>query len=638
MFSKNNTLKLLKKKYLIYSLLFFSIATFFLFGLYHLGKFETVDEHFWKYDRIPRYWFDGILKHNAIKTYINDKPGITTAIVSGFGLPFIQNPQEHRIRDAKITEDDNYTIYDSSQTERINVALRLPLLIANTIFLVYLFWIIKKLSQSNFIAITAIIFIALSPILIGISQIINPDTFLWSCGAGALFTYWVFLKENQKKYLVLTIGFTGAAILAKYTGTILFLLFPLSLFVYLSFLEEKLKTNNSFPKIIKRQIFWFIIILAGTIAFYALGMPAVFVKIKYLYRGTIWSPAFKSLAIPVAALIAIFFADAQFFKSKIILFLTTLFRRHFNILLKIISITAVLFIIFLFANSWFGQKFIPLDNIKENAYFEKELAFPMFDNDLPLVKFFKKIAVEAYPLLFSISPASLFFIIFLLVKIIIAKEIHFKKYIFIILIMLPIFFIGSLLSGVLLNPRYMIILYPFVFLLSAFGCFEFIPVVKNIFKISREFSAGMIIFILFSSGLFSLWTIKPFYFNYMSDLLPKNQLITDSWGYGSYEAAQYLNSLPDAENISIWADRSAICQFIKGKCIRDYKIDLLKTVPDYFVFTRRGQIRHQFIWDNPNLAKKANSDYYDETKTKNLWKFSIGGREDNFIRIVKSEE
>lgn len=618
--------------------LFLIAGSFFSFGLYHLAKFETVDEHFWKYDRVPKYWMDGILKHNAIKTYINDKPGITTAIISGAGLPFIQSPQEHRIRDSKITDNDNYTVYDSSQAERINFALRLPLLIINSLLLLYLFWIVNKLTHSNVLSFLVITFIGLSPILIGISQIINPDTFLWSCGFGALISYWVFLKENQKKYIILATLFTGLAILSKYTGTILFFIFPISLLVHFLFAEKKELEAPLFSTEVKKHIFWLIFILAGASIIYSLGMPAVFVKAKYFLRGTILSPAFKSLATPTGLFLLVMLLDAQLFKSKGISYILNFLKKYANVILKILSVTTFIFIIFLFINSWFGQNFIPLDNVRENAYYEKELNFPMFDNDSSLVKIFKKIAVEAYPLPFSISPVALFFISFLLLMIVIKKKIILEEYILIILLIIPIFLVGALMSGLLLNPRYMIMLYPLIFMLAAIGCYEFILLAQSFCKINKHYIIISMFGLIFVSGFISLWTIKPFYFNYMSDLLPKDQLITDSWGYGSYEAAQYLNGLPDAENIVIWADRSAICQFIKGRCIRDYKIDLSKTIPDFFVFTRRGQIRHQFIWENPNLAKKPSSEYYDETKTKNLWKLSIGGREDNFIRIVKSEE
>lgn len=629
-----------KKDLTIFFIIFISVVTFFSFGLYHLAKFETVDEHFWKYDRIPRYWLDGILKKDLKKTYINDKPGITTAIISGIGLPFIQNPQEHRIREKEVTANDNYTVYDSTKTEKINFTLRLPLLIANSLLIIYLFWITKKVFQSNIIAAISTALIGLSPILIGISQIINPDTFLWSCGAGALLSYWAFLQSgNQRKYLFLTIAFTGATILAKYTGTILYLLFFISFFSHLICAKNDLPESDKFSKYVLKNIFTILLIIIGSAIIFSIGMPAVLIKIKYLYRGTIWSPAFKPLAIPLSVLIIAIITDLQFFKSKLTLFIVKFFRKNFDIFLRTISILTLILIVFIFINSWFGQEFIPMDNIREKAYFEKNLTFPMFSGDLLPISFFKKLAIETYPLPFSISPLALFFIIFILLRIILTKEINFKKYIFTILLLFPIYFIGSLISGVLLNPRYMILLYPFVFILAAISCFEIITLLQNTFyKKNRNIFIGIIIFSIFISGYYSLWIIKPFYFNYMSDLLPKNQLITDSWGYGSYEAAQYLNSLPEAEKIVIWADRSAICQFIKGKCIRDYKIDLTKTIPDYFVFTRRGQIRHQFIWDNPSIAKKSSFDYYNTRKTKNIWKFSIDKRADNFIRIVKSEE
>jgi len=154
-------------------------------------------------------------------------------------------------------------------------------------------------------------------------------------------------------------------------------------------------------------------------------------------------------------------------------------------------------------------------------------------------------------------------------------------------------------------------------------------------KIKFRKTKIVILILIITCGIFSLWKIKPFYFNYSNFILPEKFLITDSWGYGSYEAAQYLNSLPEPEKILIWTDRSAICQFIKGSCIRDYKIDLNKTIPDYFVLSKRGVIRHQFLWKYPELANKKSSYYYEKEPN---WQININDKSREFVKIIQSEE
>lgn len=611
---------------------------FFISGLFHLSKFETVDEHFWKYERVPRYWLEGILEHNPLKTYINDKPGVSTAIISGLGLPFIQNPVEHRIRDAKITSNDNYTVYDSNQTEKINFALRFPLLLFNTFFLIYFFWIIKKLGESDLLAVTSTFFIASSPILIGISQIINPDTLLWSFGSAALITFWVLLRKKERKYLILTIFLTGLALLSKYTAGILFALYLLSFFSHIIFNEQKLSDDKNAKETTLNFIFNYFAIFIGSAILYAIGMPAAIVKLKYLYRGTIGSPSFHPIMWPVFFILALLIIDAVFLRSLLIKKTAATAQRFKKYALHGSALLMLVIFSFLFINSWFGQKFINLDNVREVAYFEKKLQFPMFAQDMAPIKLFKEIATEIYPLPFSIAPIAIFFILFLWIRILQGRNHRLQSEILILTLLPLILAVGGLISGVLLNPRYMIIVYPLALFLASLGAIEFIELFATYAKISRRNIIIIVSFFILTLNIYAIISIKPFYFNYMSFLLPKDQLITDSWGYGSYEAAQYINSLPNAEDVVIWADRSAICQFIKGKCIRDYKIDILKTKPDYLVFTRRGSIRHQFLWKRPELAKKSSFDYYDEKQTPSIWSLAINGRGSNFIRIVKSEE
>jgi len=209
-------------------------------------------------------------------------------------------------------------------------------------------------------------------------------------------------------------------------------------------------------------------------------------------------------------------------------------------------------------------------------------------------------------------------------------------YVLFISIFSIIYFVSLLYSNVLTNPRYCIMLYPLFAFLTALGANEIVSDLKDAYKKYALYITSVIIIFF---GLISLWQIKPFYFNYTNSLLPHKFIITDSWGYGEYEASQYLNSLPNSENLMIWSDRSAICQFLKAGCIRDYKIDITKTRPDYFVISKRGSMRHKFEWKYPELANKGNLEYYEDNLINNYeWSLFINDRPENFVKIIKTEE
>ena len=44
-------------------------------------------------------------------------------------------------------------------------------------------------------------------------------------------------------------------------------------------------------------------------------------------------------------------------------------------------------------------------------------------------------------------------------------------------------------------------------------------------------------------------------------------------GEGSIEAANYLNALPGAGEMTIWSDKGAVCEAFIGKCLIDFKDD-----------------------------------------------------------------
>jgi len=629
-------MKNITEKKLIKILLLASIVCFYAFGLFHISKFETVDEHFWKYDRVPQYW-SALKNREWKKTHINDKPGISVALVSGVGLLF-ENPITHRIRDEKITKNEVYTVYDSNRTEKINFSLRFPILLFNGLFIFFFFWIIRKITENDWLALFASVSIALSPILIGISQIINPDSLLWSFSFASILSYLALIKIKKLKFLILSIVFTGFSLLSKYSANILFPIF-LSLITlnYIFDIENIKKTKEYFLK----QIFNLICIFVGSAVIFSIFMPSVFVKskkLKHLYEGTIGAPGMEKIFPLFAWVILIIFVLAIFFDGRILKKVGTYLNDKKELLLKLVCFIMLFIFSFILINGLTNQKIIPFNLMRNEAYFQRGLIFeniPGYDDNSALVQNFKKLILQFYPFVYSLHPLVLITVLLFWIKIIFKgfkrSNILFLTVFFFSLFPL-IYFFGNTMAKVLTNIRYSIMLYPIFSLLAAIGIIDLLGYFKNISKIKKYSIAISLLFVL---GCASLINAKPFYFNYTNSLLPKKFIITDAWGYGEYEAAEYLNSLPNPEDLIIWSDRSAICQFLKGKCIRDYKIDLNKSVPDYMVISRRGEFRHKFIWAYPELAKKDFMYYYEKDPE---WTVEIGGRKSNFVRIVKSEE
>lgn len=594
------------------------VSAFFLFGLSHLTKFVTADEHYWTYERIPQYWkalADGKIK----KTLINDKPGVTTALISGIGLLHDNSPQDHKIK-----INDNLDRYNVTETESLYQAFRLPIIVFNGLFLIFFFWIIEKISN-KWIALWSTAFIGLSPILIGISQIVNPDSFLWTFSAAAIFSYFALLKHNQKKYLFLSALFTGLAILSKYTANILFPFYLFSLFLYFLTNHDTfstIKTSDYF----KKQLLNFCILLVGSLLTISVFLPAVFIKPVYLYRLTMGFASMKIVfGLILAVVLAIYF-DLRFLKCRICMatkkyfFKNTFWFRGFT--LCIISFLLVLIIGRTLFPNWRMFEVLPFD-IKMFSYTDN---FGYYPNIL------EKYLLEFNPLVFSLTPVVLLSILFLLIRAIFHKN----KSDHLFSLMAVIFFVfaystASIAADVVATVRYSIVLYPLLGYLAAVGIWDLSNSLSN--KINRNMLFLLTVLIILISSI-SLFAIKPFYFNYASFLLPKNKLISDAWGYGGYEAAQRLNSLPDAASLTIWADYYGVCEFFQGNCITDYEVSPEKYSIDYYVITRRGKIRYGVGRDGKNNAIKAQEIY---SKKKSFWEMNIDNRNDNYIKIFKAD-
>ena len=627
-----------KEKIVIFTLLSISILTFFSFGFYHLGKFETTDEHLWKYDRVPQYW-QALKEKDWEKTYINDKPGVTVALISGFGLISEPDPKLNQNLPVKNVSDSSlFEKYDYQQSEKTNFNFRLPILIFSTLSLLAFFYLSYKAFGSYKTALLITTLIGTNPILLGISQIINPDSFFWIFGGLSALAYIALLKTQKRSLLIACGILVGFALLSKYTAFILFAFFILSAMGKIIFQKKETASKINWKNIVS-YILEIIAIFIVAISIFAIFLPAVFVNPDYLFKGI---SQFLSLKLILAGIGLILISALLIaWKRNIIGRTIEELSQRKNLILSIsLSLFSFLIIISVL-NVWTNQKIAPVNELRDLAYVNepKEFNFkPLLDRKnesfLDTAKLF---LMEAYPFIFSISPLLILLTIFITVQAW-REKISLKNYpvLFAISLFAIIYFISTLLAHIVTNARYSIILYPFI---SIFGAIAIIELFKSFnLKMSKNILAVSTLIILF--GMIQFWRIKPFYFSYTNFLLPQKYTIHDSWGHGSYEAAQYLNSLPRAEDLTIWSNSDTVCRFFKGQCLRSRKINLNLVKPDYFVISKRGALKEknhfEFTADSKN-AKEG--EYYFKNLDKNyVWQILIDNRPENFIKIVKFEK
>lgn len=592
------------------------IIAYLFFGSWHLTEFVTADEHYWLYERIPQYWSslaDGEWK----KTAINDKPGVSLALVSGIGLLFEPDPGSLcRENDEKIMA------CDSSRAEALLLAFRLPILFFNALILIYLYWIIAKLRDEK-TALWTTLFIALSPMLVGISQVANPDALLWSLSTAAFFSFFAALQSPEKKLVLLSGIFLGFAILSKYTASLLIPFFLLSAI----FSAMTQNDQESARALQKRNLKQFGLVVSLSALIIALLLPAVWFRpaiFTYLLSGSSDYPLFL---IPFI-LFLVFVADLRWLQGKIFFVLRSIIRQAasrrslsfvmpwgiFSVILALIA----------------GRFFFPEWRIFERIPFDSKYLTGDVKVFGPEPRLFESILLEMNPLVFSLPAVLLFFFLWYLIRqpFVRPAERKTRVHSILMLLFLPIYIAVLIYMDVLATPRYLIMLYP---LLAFFGSLGVIDLLSR----CKHFSQKMtIIMIIVGSSCVSLAGTAPYFLNFSNTLLPNRALISDSWGYGGYEAAQYLNQLPDSENLSLWTDYEGVCEFFKGRCmVKQYKL-ASKQRFDYAVITRRGEILY-----NPTHSRWQKDGNFNMLAAYQdpdpEWALSIRGKEKNFIKVVR---
>ena len=586
------------------------------FGSYHLAQKAVVDEALWTFNRIPKFW-NNILDGEWQKTQISDKPGITVPLTSGIGLLWT-NPKEYK----KILwqEDADKNIL------HMNFLLRFPILLFSSIMLFIFYFFVEKL-LGKITAVTSVIFIGLSPILLGISTIINPDSLLWIFLPLSLLSYFIYKKEDQSAYLYWAGIFLGLSLLTKYVSNILYVFFFLLIFSEYIFSQKQ--SANSVIAYLKKSLKDYFTLIFFSLLTFLLLLPAAWVEISRLLKNTLFSQAFQKVWPIFILIVALIIFDIFFIKGKIISSFLNFLSKHRKKLIAVIFSFFLLSIVATFINTYSGMKWLDFESIlasPKSAYLSTQII------GLFLANF--------YSLIFGILPLAFVALVFLAAKNIWKKtSIGDESKIAVHLItFIILYYLASSINNVSATVRYQIVIYPIAFILAAIGLNQFL----NIEKIKKYIPAYLAFAILLIFSIYSLNFIKPFYLSYASDILPQKYVLNlKDMGDGSFEAAQYLNSLPDAKNIAIWTDKNGVCVFFVGKsCTNNLGLHKNQVPIDYFVISAGRESRtskmttYRISEENKNLLRLDK--LYEESNLE--WKLELGGRPDNFVRIIKAEK
>lgn len=592
------------------------------FGFYHLAKQAVVDEPLWTFDRIPKYW-KNINEGDWKGTNISDKPGITVALLSGIGL-LKENPKEY-----EYIHWHNDIYIDYLNVEKMNLALRLPIFIFSVLLLPAFYFLIKRLLGEN-VALFSTILIGLSPILLGISRIINPDALVWIFVSLALLSHLVFIKNKDSRYLYSTGIFLGLALLTKYISNILFIYFFGIIFLEYIYSSEKI---TDFKKYIETSLINLVKITFISIATLIILFPAIWVKPKKLLTATIFSEAFASSWPYLVGIIALTLLDYFIFKSKGLEKILSLIKNKRHLLTQVLLALFIFLILATMVNVYSGMKFFD---------FEQILASPKSSSSFASAA--GVLLANFYSLIFGLHPIALILMLlassFAFFKKIRNDQV--QKIVVFIVIFIFLYFSGSIFNKVALTVRYQIVIYPLALILSAIGANCLMEMLSKKYSQEKLSTLGQLAMIIFLT--ITLYQIKPFYFSYASNLLPQKYVLNlKDMGDGSYEAAEYLNSLDDPKNLSIWTDKRGMCAFFNGHCTStlDFKKYVTNNAKfDYYVVSKgraartSGLILRRLLC-NPKYLFRFDKLYVFENPEKQI---DLAGKSSNYIKIIKANQ
>ncbi len=448
----------------------------------------------------------------------------------------------------------------------------------------------------------------------------------------------VFLENNKRKFLILSGFLLGLSVITKYVANVLFVYFFL-VFLMEYFLHARQKMEVR--EYLKQALINYAILFGTAIATAFILFPATWVKFSTLVNATIGNDVFSSTWPLFVGIIGFFALDTYFFKTKFSTIIFDFLAKYRKILIKTVGAAFLLLVVIVFIHVYAGIKIFDIEEL---------IASPKgIGSGNILYKYSGAITADVYSLIFSISPLILLFFIFSIFSLFYAKKELERRDIttFYILVFILIFYLGSAVNEVTTTVRYQIVTYPLVFVLAAIGITSFLRI-KKVKKVIPKIAALIAVFVILE---FSLFFVNPNFLAYASEILPKKFIVNlKGMGEGSYEAADYLNRLPDAHNMIIWSDKGAVCERFVGKCFIDFKKKTFsENNIDYFVLSTDRMNRTVKLSKGIKITdeekKRAKEDLQSYVKFDQIYpmsdtefEFIINNNPNNFVKVVKTEK
>lgn len=591
------------------------------FGLFSLGKMAVVDEPLWTFARTPNFWRN-ISEMDWRSARVSDKPGLTVATLSGIGLLSEEKPQYF-----KNMPRVNNGVMTQEEITNFNSTFRLPIWIFVVLMIPIIYLLLQKLVGTSS-ALISVAFIGLSPIIIGNSRIINPDSILWIFVTLAITTYLLYFRNARRSTLFLSAFFLALGILTKYTANILYLFFLALIFAEYIFNNKKYSEEKLHPYLKKKILDYLLLIILSVSLFYVL-YPAVWEKPDRILIGTIYSQAFEPIWPLFAGALGFILADIFILKSLIMGYVVRLFLKIKRPILIFITGAFIASIILTILNTYLGMEYFN---------FEEILASPKSSfSKTSVLGFF---LANFYPMVFGISTVALSALfIFLVLSFRKNYKLSQEKIltVFYLILFVLAYYLGSVASHVASIIRYQVVVFPIIFIASGIAASELFRIFilkKNDSEDMKRLKQGLSFAGLILILSISLWQTKPFYMGYASVLLPEKYFLDiKDMGEGSYEAAAYLNSLPDAAKIKIWTDKNGVCVFFVGSCQTNLSRETFeKNDIDYMVVSSGRRSRTTKMGSAIRVNGYSFIDIYDSEKFAH--KIEIAGRSNNYVKIV----
>jgi hypothetical protein len=340
-------------------------------------------------------------------------------------------------------------------------------------------------------------------------------------------------------------------------------------------------------------------------------------------EGTFLSAAFRStwpiFVIFLGLVLSDLFILKNFFTSAILNFLA----KYKNSLKKMIGALLILGTVFVFFNIATDMHFV---------VFEADIASPKGGEGFNAIRFISEISSDLYVLICSLTPPVFLFFIWAIFANAFKKIESKSKESTVVLyfsLFIVLYYIASEVNHVVATTRYQIAIFPLASIIAAIGLKQALARLSwgNLQLYTRAYWAYALTIAL---SLASLGFISPFFFDYASFLLPQKYVLNlKDMGDGSYEAAQFLNALPDAKNITIWSDKGAVCK------VSFNKKDVIGIDFKYFVVSvgrKSRSLKMSSIFNDTVDFKKLYS-----SEESGVFRINIGGRTENFVKVVPFE-